>query len=103
MQIAPFSSVGVSTSVDATTANARTLMTPGTAPQTPLVLRVVNEGTTPALIVMGDVTADATTSPKVMSVLPGERVFTWDPAATHVAYAMRVGAAKLQFQLGLGV
>lgn len=103
MQVAPFSSIGVSITIAATTANSVTQLATIGSPTTSLVLRVVNEGSTPALIVMGNGTANATTSPYVMSVLPGERIFTWDPTATYVAVAMRSGSANVQIQLGTGV
>lgn len=103
--IAPFSPIGNSATVAATTANtAQQLQTSESTPASPKSLRVVNESAYTALIAMGDGTVNATTDTQVMAVLPGtERIFTWKPGSTYVGVALRTGSGNVQVQLGSGV
>lgn len=104
MQIAAFSPIGNSILVAATTSNTATVIeATAPTPLVPRVLRVVNEGTTPALIAMGSSTVNATTDTQVEVVMPGERILAWKPGSTYVGVAMRSGSANVQCQLGWGV
>lgn len=103
MQILPFSPIGGSYTIAATTANTTQVMPAPTSPTLPCNLRVVNDGADDALIAMGDSTVDATTDPQVIAVPVGERVLSWKPGATYVGVALRSGAGSVQVQLGAGV
>lgn len=99
--IYPFSGIGNSTTLAATTVNQRVAInTPGITQKT---IRVVNESASPALVAFGDATVDATTAANAQSVLPGERIFSFPPSASNVAVALRSGAGNVQVQLGEGV
>ncbi|TXH53539.1 MAG: hypothetical protein E6Q97_13070 [Desulfurellales bacterium] len=103
MKIQAFSPIGNNVPISATTASAATQLT--TSPTSDQRnIRVVNRSTTSVLFVRFGASGLTVTTSTGSPVLPAsERIFTFPPAATHIATILDTGTATVDAQLGQGV
>lgn len=76
----------------------------GTVDQSGTNCWVVNEGTSAAIVALGNSSVDASSAADRVVIPAGQgRVITAKPGATHADAVLRAGAATVSFQLITGV